>query len=231
MKLDNKDCQTLLAGAYVLGTLQGRARQRFERLLADRPDLRRQVHQWTEDLQPLTSAVESVEPSASLWHRIDGAIGPVSARTMRSRVGIWQGLAIAATLAAIVFGGLWQAATQRLAPPQYVAVLGPSVHPAWAMTLGDHGRTLAIASISPPNRKNHSYQLWMLPGHGQPPHALVLLPTRPGITINIHIPAALHLAQASGMAVSLEPPHGSPMPGPSGPVLYESSWIQIIDKT
>jgi len=42
-----------LAGAYVLGTLQGRARRRFEAAMRTRPELATAVASWTQRLGPM----------------------------------------------------------------------------------------------------------------------------------------------------------------------------------
>jgi anti-sigma-K factor RskA len=47
MKYRNELVREALAAEYALGTLQGRARRRFERSLKDDPALRRHVAGWS----------------------------------------------------------------------------------------------------------------------------------------------------------------------------------------
>ena len=54
---------SLLAGEYVLGTLTGRARRRFDRLLAGRADARVAVAEWEGRLAFLNLRVTLVVPS------------------------------------------------------------------------------------------------------------------------------------------------------------------------
>ena len=51
--MNNPECRQALAGEYVLGSLQGAARRRFERLLVDSPDLQRYVADLEVTLAPL----------------------------------------------------------------------------------------------------------------------------------------------------------------------------------
>ena len=72
-----------LASEYVLGTLQGGARRRFEALLPAHPMLRQAVTRWHDRLQPLARAIPPVAPAPAVWERIearlDGAAIPLRA--------------------------------------------------------------------------------------------------------------------------------------------------------
>ena len=59
-----------LAASYVLGTLQGRARRRFEAVMRTSPALAAAVAAWTERLMPMLTTLAPVEPSAALWESI-----------------------------------------------------------------------------------------------------------------------------------------------------------------
>lgn len=226
MKIADKELRDLLAGEYVLGTLKGAARRRFEAMLATRVDMQQSVQAWQKDLYPLTTTIEPIEPPARVWQRIRKEITPPSRLRVPTQT-IWPWFAIAATLASFIFGGLWWAAMGRASTPVEVAVLGPALKPAWVMSLADKGHVLEVASIRPQALQGHSYQLWMLPGHGAAPRSMGLLPTTAGTKIRVAVPSHVDLAQAAGLAVSIEPPDGSPLPGPSGPVVYEATWVPV----
>lgn len=59
-----------LAAEYVLGTLRGRARDRFEALLRYDYDLRRTVKGWEERLSPMATAAGEITPPPRVWHAI-----------------------------------------------------------------------------------------------------------------------------------------------------------------
>lgn len=56
-----------LSAQYVLGTLQGPARRRFERLLPQRPDIAEHVADWEERLHRLAQALPPVAPTPEVW--------------------------------------------------------------------------------------------------------------------------------------------------------------------
>ena len=68
-----------LAAEYVLGTLRGRARRRFEQVMARRPELARAVESWEGRLHRMAGALPPVEPSPSLWASLQQATGAVEA--------------------------------------------------------------------------------------------------------------------------------------------------------
>lgn len=59
-----------LAASYVLGTLQGRARRRFEAVMRTSPALADAVAAWTERLVPMLTTLPPMEPSTALWDSI-----------------------------------------------------------------------------------------------------------------------------------------------------------------
>lgn len=56
-----------LAGEYVLGTLRGLARARFERLAEERPHVRHAVDDWVQRLAPLAQQIPEVAPPRRVW--------------------------------------------------------------------------------------------------------------------------------------------------------------------
>jgi anti-sigma-K factor RskA len=71
MDYSRRDLADRLAAEYVLGTLRGPARRRFENLLSAHPALRDAVAQWQQRLSPLSVTVEEVTPSARVWRNIE----------------------------------------------------------------------------------------------------------------------------------------------------------------
>lgn len=56
-----------LAAEYVLGTLRGGARRRFERLCGVSAAARVRVHRWEDDLGILSARLAPVQPAARVW--------------------------------------------------------------------------------------------------------------------------------------------------------------------
>lgn len=218
MNYTSKQLADRLAAEYVLGTLRGPARRRFERLLAAHPLLRVHVRSWEERLSPMAQSVAPVTPPKRVWRRIERATG-----ASRGRFRGGRGWAVAALLVAAVLLGYFSARLVPVAPPTspYTAVVTTRHGRALWLVTADLRRGIvtarAVGRIPPAGK--HSYQLWLL-AKNAPPRSLGLLP---GSGSSRHtLPRSLP-AGAAGIAVSLEPPGGSPTGRPTGTVLYKAT--------
>jgi anti-sigma factor RsiW len=59
-----------LAASYVLGTLQGGARRRFESVMYSQPTVASAVAYWTAQMSPLLTTLAPMTPSQALWTSI-----------------------------------------------------------------------------------------------------------------------------------------------------------------
>jgi anti-sigma-K factor RskA len=85
MRYDEGQLLDALAREYVVGTLSGRARARFGRVLSSSLVARRAVLAWERDLAPLARAVKPVEPPPEAFERIETALGCVPRGRRRAR--------------------------------------------------------------------------------------------------------------------------------------------------
>lgn len=83
MNYDDPSLRDHLAAEYALGTLRGRARRRFERLMEGDPALRELTGVWETRLNPLAAMVKPVPPPATTWSRIEARLGPEAAPRLR----------------------------------------------------------------------------------------------------------------------------------------------------
>ncbi len=92
----------LLAGEYVLGTLDSEARARFSAQLQHDASLQAAVEAWQRRLEGLDSGTAPVDPPTSLWGRIEAAldepapaVSPSTGEmlTVRGKEGGWLPLA------------------------------------------------------------------------------------------------------------------------------------------
>lgn len=220
-----------LAAEYVLGTLIGRARRRFERLMTDSHQVRAAVWDWEQRLSPLAQATGSMQPRARVWREVVARTNPrTPVAKWYERLNLWRGLSLAATAAALVLGVMLVLRLSTVAGPQYVAVFNdPQSQPLWVVRADlDHGR-IEIKSIhaAAPAAAN-SYELWILPPGGAAPRSMGVLPTGRTET-EMEMPAELQalFGRAQGMAVSLEPAGGSPTGAPTGPIVYQAAIVTI----
>ncbi len=101
--------------------------------------------------------------------------------------------------------------------------------PLWVVTVDlDEGVIRSRAINIPARDVERVFELWMLPADGQP-RSFGLLPVTGGARVEHQIsPALLALLQGSqGLAVSLEPPGGSPTGLPTGPVVYTAPIVEL----
>jgi anti-sigma-K factor RskA len=242
MRYNNSQLVQRLAAEYVLGTLTGRARRRFESWMRDSFQVRSAVWHWERQLSPLSQAATSVAPRPRVWEQVIERTGAkAAARAEREtarerwfdRLGWWRGLSLVATAAAVVLAVLLARTPTEVVTPQaqqYVAVVnGPQSQPLWLVRADVQQGRLAIRSINAaaPSPAN-SYELWILPAGGAAPRSLGLLPTGTA-SVDAELPVELRplLASAQGLAVSLEPAGGSPTGAPTGPVVYQAAIISI----
>jgi anti-sigma-K factor RskA len=241
MRYNNPQLVQRLAAEYVLGTLTGRARRRFEKWMTDSYQVRSAVWHWEGQLNPLAQATATVQPSSAVWERVFERTGGKAAAQLErevvrqrwlERLGFWRGFSFVATAAAVVLAVLLlQVPTEGIPPQaqQYVAVVnGEQSQPLWLVRVDAQGR-LAIKSINAAApAPTNSYELWILPAGGAAPRSLGLLPTG-SATVDAELAAELRplLASAQGLAVSLEPAGGSPTGAPTGPVVYQAAIVSI----
>jgi anti-sigma-K factor RskA len=230
MKYDNPDRRDMLAAEYVLGTLRGAARRRFERLMRDDPAARDAVARWEAHLNPLVEAVPPVTPRTQVWRAIEREIGAGDARTVRGSrglwesLGFWRGFGLAAAAAAVVLL-VYIAARPPLPSAETLAVLeDQGGHAAFVATAVEGRPRLALrAVVARAPEAGRVYELWLLPKGGAKPRALGLLPASGVADFELAPDDRAALPTADGLAISLEPAGGSPTGLPTGPVLFKGA--------
>jgi anti-sigma-K factor RskA len=218
-----------LAGEYALGTLHGLARKRFERLLRDDADLRRNVMQWQERLTPMTQAVAPLHPPPRVWRNIEKRIQTSATRTgLFESLNFWRGLALVTSSFAfglLLFFGM---APQREAAPTYVAILADTKNqPAMTVRYVQGHDEIEVRIIQIADLPNdRTLELWTLPNNAAP-QSLGLIPVSGLKKWKVAARRVDALPSIPALAVSLEPIGGSPTGAPTGPVLYSGSLVKI----
>jgi len=217
-----------LAAQYVLGTLRGPARRRFERYCAGNVAALHAVRRWEDRLVDMIAGVAPVAPSALVWERIKFRIRRErSLRPKRSLAafGNWR-FAVAAGIAALAIAfGIWTGfgpgSSQLVA--NFVDQKQTQLWSIEAPRNRDELRVRAAANLAlDPTR---AYELWALPGAGAAPVSLGLMPRSGRDTLQLNDAQRLALSRSRQIAISLEPPGGSPTGAPTGPVLYVAAVV------
>lgn len=232
------------AAEYVLGTLSAAERREFETAMARDGELAAAVRAWEDRLVPLASRLPPVEPPARLWTEIERAVGggepadraaeaesddvlpwPVLAevaRLKRSRL-LWRGATALAASVALTLAGLL--AVQRGAAPDsgLVAVVNRSGElPALIVRVDPRAGTVQVREVAAERPPDRSLELWSIVGNDKPRSLGVL---DRGAT-RIAIPAEDRpRLEGATLAVTVEPPGGSPTGSATGPVVYSGKLV------
>jgi anti-sigma-K factor RskA len=233
------DDPDLVAGEYVLGTLEPQIRDAFQVKLAMDRELQARVAWWDARLAPLADAVPPLEPSPAVWRRIaaqiarGAATAPAPGRRPRTpirpslwqSVGFWRIWAGTTTLAAASLAAWLVLAPQ---PPRLIAVLGAPGEPSWLLTASAEAGELQARVVGPLEPGPRAHELWLVPADAAPISLGVLGADRTTVR---PLPTAARplLVPGAVVAVSLEPEGGSPTGQPTGPILYTGRLIADRD--
>ena len=221
-----------LAAAYVLGTLRGPARRRFEALLPAHATLRGAVRAWQDRLMPLAAGLEPVTPSPQVWKRIEARIAPANNSTRAPvaaapagrwwvQLAFWRSFSALASLAAVSLAVLLANPSPTPAPVLVVlSATAPGEAGAQAASFvasisGDGRAMVTKPLVNVSLQADRALELWAVPATGAP-RSLGLI-SASGATV---LKRDTVLKNAAALAVSLEPPGGSPTGAPTGPILY-----------
>ncbi len=200
MRYSSPELIERLACEYVLGTLQGGARRRFVRLLADRADVRMAVSAWEIRLAPLANSIATVEPKAQVWQAIAAQTQP---KSRVNQVSAWSWLRPASWgLGGIAAGVALSAAVLVTAPTLFFTAdqlamrSGEKLPQSYVGVLTDaqgngrllvsslrHGKTVTLKVIGQGDlgKQAAPLQLWALPPadvNGGKPFLLAQVPVK-----------------------------------------------------
>jgi anti-sigma-K factor RskA len=208
-----------LCAEYLIGTLRGGARRRFERALHSEPLVAQRLQVLARTYMPHPSDQLAVTPRADGWARLQRELklDAPARRPWYARVAAWQwaGIAVASVVLGIALTWLRPADESFTAIAQLAGQNVPTVNAA----VSADRRTLRLAAAQPtPARPGTTFELWLLPAEGGAP---VSLGTVRDLDARIEIAAAQapRLRAGAKLAVSVEPPGGSPTGAPTGPVI------------
>lgn len=231
------EARELLAGEYVLGTLDARQAAAVNTAMLSDPDLAEAVAAWSRRLAPLSRLALPEAPPSDLWARIEANL-PAGPRIIAAPVPVpvpsrlswlWRGWALGASLAAAVLAGVAFLPTAE--KPAFMTVLvSDRAAPAW-IAQADRQGAISLAAVRPAFGEpqpaapdGRVMQLWGLHPGQTAPVSLGLLPRTPG-RVTIPTPA-LRPVNDMLIEISLEPAGGSPTGRPTGPILFYGRLIE-----
>jgi anti-sigma-K factor RskA len=229
----NPELVDKLAAEYVLGTLRGGARRRFDTLQARHAVIRRAVEEWQDRLHPLAEFAPAVAPPPQVWDNVSRQVGleqPSGAgwlQRLRGSLGFWRGLSLASTTLAALLVVVLLTRQFGAEAPSFVATLTDDRSQAVAVVTGNaRSHSLTVRLVAPQNvAADRSLELWAVPKEGNP-RSLGLLAADG--TITLALPADATPDAVPLLAVTLEPKGGSPKAdGPTGPIVFKGAWVKI----
>jgi anti-sigma-K factor RskA len=210
----------LTAAEYALGVLSGAERNAAELRLAREPAFARLVSAWEERLAPLVAEIDEVSPPPQAWDRIAAALPsqPETRSGLWSSLAFWRGFGLVSALAAACLALFIYFGAANHGEPLVAAIDGGGHH-HFVATVDARRATIAVMPAAfAGDASGRVPELWLIPADGKP-RALGLLQADHAVTLAM--PAALSpLATPNAvLAVSLEPPGGSPTGQPTGAVI------------
>ncbi len=238
MKLQNPELQDMLAAEYIMGTLHGRARLRFEYYMAILPALRDTVDAWSEKLHEIDATLKPITPKKHVWKNIERRLGFSKKQgwfsALINSLSFWKlSSALTASFAIVLLSYITLTPIDIEQPPQYVTVINnQQAQSSWLVSVNLEAERLRIKSVSAQTlTAAKSFELWLLPATKKAPISMGLIPASgtQELKLSRKLLAILkhNMPTAVGMAVSLEPKGGSPTGAPTGPILYQGT-IDVI---
>ncbi len=228
MRYQDPQLCDLLAAEYVLGTLHGRARARFEALLRSRPDLARQVEAWEARLARGLGMPPPQTPPAEAWERIERRLFPGSPEPgWLQRLWFWRSLALGSSLLAGVLAVVLLLGPTP-SPERYVALVSDQgQEPTWIVSAAAAENSLRVKNVKrmdmPPNKR---CLLWLQPKGSDRYMPLGVLPDS-GEDMTLPIGPETREMLAGRLLVTVEDMDRGTPAAPSGPPQFEGHWVSL----
>jgi anti-sigma-K factor RskA len=227
-----------LAAEHALGVLNAAERAEAENRMARDPAFAADVEAWRNRLAPMLEQVAAVPPSPELWRRIERLLPANDNGAILNRLKFWRNAAMggfalaAASLAAVVVQVNQPPITiekqvpvptspqGQLLSASVVSQEGSRVQPLFVAAYDPDRKSLIVTSLLPEgSERDKVHELWLIAGQDKP-KSLGLVQSGKAKVIALPTELLGKMSEGAALAVSLEPPGGSPSPdGPTGPVI------------
>ena len=233
-----------LAAEYVVGTLRGKARTRYQKLMMQYQAVSDATAQWEQYLTGFAETLPPVAPPDDVWESIQVKLGHKAANNAnvasdtkpsskpgevidfeKEKQKRWKNLSFISTAAAMVLAVLLFV-MQPVPTPEvsHIAVVNNADNtPLWVIEVSDTTMNVKVTDAFVA-LADKDYELWMVPVNGEAPISLGLMPEANGDTRAT--PDILLDQSIAALAVSLEAPGGSVTGAPTE-VLYIAPIVSV----
>ena len=221
----------ILAAEFALGVLSGAEQAALARRVTTDPAFARAVADWETRLAPMAEGFAPADLPAGVKQALDrhlfGIAGPAPKPGFWASLALWRGLAGSAAAACLLAVALPLLQPAPQAVPGVMASLSPQGSDVHYMAVYDAGTGMVrLSHMSGNPAQGQVFQLWVAEGSATPV-SLGVIPD--GATVRMQMDDGLRalLNDRAHMAISLEPPGGSPTGQPTGAVVAVGDLLEI----
>ncbi|SEA87192.1 Anti-sigma-K factor RskA [Thiothrix caldifontis] len=226
-RYQNPDIFEHLAMSYALGTLQGKARIRFEKLMRKHLYLRAVTNAYQQQFAPLANLIPSETPPARVWNAISKELqlGKAAAPRKSWFASVWSHVPVAAFAAVVASVGTVLLLNLNNQPDIYMANMKTPVQQDKMMVVMVYHETMEIAFDMPsgalPVKDDMMPTVWCIPkDSNKPPMRMGTLTAQGENRMPIDKATWKEMANVSQFAISLEPMDKPPSDTPQGKVIF-----------
>lgn len=225
----HEDNSELRYAEYVLGVLDADALAAVEREMVERDAAAAAVALWRRRLLPLAAQIADLEPPPHLWQRIrtelrlDAPVREERPARFWENVRLWHWLSLAASAIAVACIVALFLVVRRPAPPSvpYMAstLAQKNGNIGWTATMDIKNARIIVVPAAPQSlATGRAPELWLIP-KGEKPIAVGMISSTAPVTLPLGSALLPRVGPTAVLAVSVEPPGGSPTGQPTGPVI------------
>ncbi|WP_084863142.1 anti-sigma factor [Salibaculum halophilum] len=215
------DDDSVLAAEYALGLLEGAEAQLAQARMAEDQAFVDLVRAWEAELAGIAEEVAPVEPPPRVLAALRRDIFGQQDRRWWQKIGLIPSIVGAAAAAMLVLIAVEFGVLDTGAPPvpDYRAdLVGEDSDLVVAAAYLDARGELLVDRRAGGARPDRALEVWLIP-EGEAPISLGVLPEERQAALSVPQPARPKLAEGAALAISDEPPGGSPTGAPTGDVL------------
>jgi anti-sigma-K factor RskA len=221
----------ILAAEFALGVLPAADQTLLARRVETDPEFARAVSAWEERLSPLAEGYMPADVSPRLKTALDkhlfGIAGTPAPSGFWSNLKLWRGLAAGVTAAFLVAVTLPMMQTPLAPQASVMASLSTDTSDVHYMAVFDAATGMVrLAHLAGNPAPGQVFELWVAEGDAAPV-SLGVIPAGPSARIPMDDTLRTLVNNRAHMAISLEPPGGSPTGQPTGDVVALGDLLEI----